>query len=190
MDQSKRPFARLHHNCTYMRDQILVLSGMTADRLDDAETEASLMYEHWCAEYKGPELPDPYMGVCQMLIDWPPPWPYADPEPWIRASQDWSASRPGAGHAPLGPVRSSAVNGLTVAQYFLAIAFGHVTASLQMLKPEMTKDGSEVDPKAVDYAACLAVWAARFIAHARSLLAAGNNQLIQEAGETDADDDD
>jgi len=76
-----------------------------------------LIYEHWCGEYKGPDLPNPYIGFCTMLEEWPTPWP---------------------------ALEESSVNGLTLVQYFLSYAYDSIESAIAILQ-EPVVDFESID---------------------------------------------
>lgn len=49
------------------RSEILRLASISADQLSDAAFEFSTSSELFCADYQGPELPDPHAGFGVML---------------------------------------------------------------------------------------------------------------------------
>jgi hypothetical protein len=139
-------FESLLTRCQQIQAEIFLMSGLPKDKLRQAGTEAHLMYEYWCNEYKGPDLPNPYLGFCKMLEDWPTPWPAFE---------------------------ESAVNGLTLVQYFLCYAHDSVEAAISLLQE------SENDLHSVDLAATQAIWAAMFMTKAKDLAATSNEALVQ-----------
>ena len=152
MTTSTTQLPRLHARCTELRREIVMLSGLTEAALDDASTEISTNYEIWCAGYKGPDLADPVMGFCEMLHQWPAPWPYND---------------------------ESSLNGLTLAQFFLVQAYSDIEFSLAILGKRQTRSGLSCTGFVDDDAACSAVYAAKELTHAKGLLASSENVVAQ-----------
>lgn len=112
-----KPFESLLTRCQQIQAEIFLMSGLPKGNLLQAGTEARLMYENWCYEYKGPDLPNPYSGFCAMLEDWPTPWPAFE---------------------------ESSVNGLTLVQYFLCFAYDSVEQAIFLLQ-ERENDLHSVD---------------------------------------------
>jgi hypothetical protein len=145
--QNSQNFESLLTRCQQMRAESFLLSGLTEEELARAGNEARLIYEHWSSEYKGPDLPNLYIGFCKMLEDWPVPW---------QAYEE------------------SAVNGLTLVQYFLSYAFDASEQAIFLLKERA------YDLDSVDLAATQAIWAAMFLTKAKELAVTSGKVLVQK----------
>jgi hypothetical protein len=142
---------KLYGICSRIREEIRVLCGLNDSLLEEASTELGVDYDLWCADYAGPELADPFMGFCEMLRDPPCPW---------------------------ASIEESSLNGLTLAQFHLAWAFGCTECASWILdssSPGVPGDLSNDD------AACLVNSATRALMHAKSLLGSSMNCLGQKA---------
>jgi hypothetical protein len=137
------------------QDEAVAFSDMTEDALADAYAELREHLQVWLSDNRDLELNDPYVGLCQLLDDWPSPWPYLD---------------------------VSCLNGLTFAQFHLAWAYGNSEVALATLTQRPQRGhrglGGVHDD---DDAACYAVYAAKALTHAKHLLASKENRLAQAA---------
>ena len=135
------------------RSMIVVLSGLTDVALDDAETELGVDYDLFRADYRGFYLVDTYVGFAEMLRHWPFPWP---------ATED------------------SALNGLTVAQFFLIWASRENNVAKYCLLGKAVADGWEPED-AMNCGVVAAVSAAKSLFHAKFLMASGGNKMGQQS---------
>ena len=136
------------------QEEAVAFSDMTEDALADAYDELCCHFQVWLSDNKGLELNDPYVGFCQLLDDWPSPWPALD---------------------------VSCLNGLTFAQFHLAWAYGKSEVALATLTQRPQRGSSSLGAFDDDDAACFAVYAAKALTHAKLLLASNENRLAQAA---------
>jgi len=150
-DQTTMP--TLYSHAETLRQEIVMLSGLTADTMDEISSEIGLHYEMFLYEYRGPELADPFVHICQMLTDWPTPWSY---------------------------LAESDLNGLTLAQFYLAWAY-HENGML-LFKPDIClKTSAAYTPMSADGAAFTAISATKAVMRAKQLMGTAQNCIAQEA---------
>jgi len=147
---------KLHERCFQIRQEILSLSGLDDVTLDEVSTELGVDYDMWCADYRGRDLADSFMGFGEMLRDWPSPWPYS---------------------------KGSCLNGLTLSQFFFAWAYGSIKDAFWLLR-EQAGDAGANDFASVDDAACSIISATKALTRAKHLLASPEDCLAQQANST------
>lgn len=132
------------------RLEILALTGLTEDVLEDSATELSVDYEVFCMDYRGPDLGNPFRGFQEMLRQWGAPWPEVD---------------------------ESSLNALTLPQYFLAWAWRENDSAKYCLdgKALAFKEGGWTPTSALSCGVIAATTAQKAIAHAKLLMAGGKN---------------
>ena len=133
----------------------MTLSGLSRSAIDDASTELHTDYETFCANYRGPDLVDGYMGFIAMLEHWRIPWP---------GNED------------------SSLNGLTLAQFYLVWAWSTNDVAKYCLGGQAVAQGWDLD-HAIGFGTVAAVSAAKLISHAKLLMAIGDNRIAQESVE-------
>jgi hypothetical protein len=165
----------------YTRSMILALSGLSAERLYDIAVELETDLGVFLLDYKGPYLVDDHAYLVEMLKQWPTPWDafdYAGLSELRLESLDRermpSQPTPRSGPGEIG------LNGLTLAQFFLAWAWRSNESAKQILGAEaFALEGSQTTALAAGIRA--AVGAARSLAHAQALMASGDKRLGQNA---------
>jgi hypothetical protein len=105
-------------------------------------TELQVDYELFCADYRGPYLPDAHVGFAEMMRHWPTPW----------------------------AVEGSCLNGFPLSQFFLAWAWNQNEIAKHLLDGEAVARGWTA-ADAVRYGVVAAISAAKSLAHARLLMA-------------------
>ena len=135
------------------RSMIMVLSGLSETALNGAATELSVDYEVFLADYHGIYLVDAYVGFAEMLRQWPSPWPAVD---------------------------EGALNGLTVAQFFLIWAWQENDSARYFLEGEAIASGWGTDD-AMSAGVTAAVSAAKSLFHAKYVMAFDADRLGQES---------
>jgi hypothetical protein len=121
--------------------------------LDEAASELAVDYEMFLVDYHGFYLVDAYVGLAEMLRQWPSPWPALD---------------------------TSTLNGLTVAQFFLIWAWEENNAARYCLDGEAVAHGWQPDD-AMNVGVIAAVSAAKSLFHAKFLMAFNGDRLGQES---------
>lgn len=142
-------FPRFLQQCQGIRREIIVISGLSEYVLTEAATELDTDYAVWCMDYRGPDLADAFMGFSQMLRDWSYPWP--------------------------DEVESS-LNGLSLAQYHFAFAFGEIEIAMGIVTGGLTFDSEISLNDSMDQAAISAICATKVLAHAKHLLSSNLKQ--------------
>jgi hypothetical protein len=135
------------------RLNVMALSGLSASTLSDASVELNVDYDVFLADYDGPYLIDGFVGFKEMLRQWAVPW---------EANE------------------MSALNGLTVPQFFLCWAWDENEAAKYLFDQKAIAAGWEPSV-ALDYGIVAAVSAARCVDHAQFLIATGRTDLAQES---------
>ena len=135
------------------RSMILVLSGLSVDALTDAALELEVDYELFCKDYREPYFADAHIAFSEMLRQWGTPW---------------------------GSTDGSSLNGLTMAQFFLACAWTENDGAKYCLDGEAVAQGWK-PMDATQAGVNMAVTAAKSLAHARLLMATGANTIAQES---------
>jgi hypothetical protein len=146
---NSRDRPKLYENCCQIRREIITLIGLDEASLADVSLELGVDYELWCADYIGHDLADPFMGFCEMLRHWPSPWPF---------------------------LNGSSLNGLTLAQFFLAWAFGSIECACSLLDNQVSFNGGEP----LEEAGCAAISATKALMRAKHLLGSPENCLAQQ----------
>lgn len=150
-DDGKR--SRYQRTYDSTRTMTLTLSGLSVEQIEAAATELQVDLEVFLLDYAGPRLSDDHEYFVEMLRQWDLPW----------AADEWSA-----------------LNGLSLAQFFLAWSWKR-NAIAQWLLTEAGPDDGWTDDTAVRAAVRAAVSAAKSLAHAKALMASGENKLAQGA---------
>ena len=146
---------------TNLRREIVCLSGLTEDRLDEAALELSLHYENWCMDYAedhGPPLEDYFAGFQEMLGYYPLPWPRID-----------------------GMNYCSALSGLTIAQFYLVSAYDVIESALSITTGQSMRDGRRFEGGTPDHAAVFAAMATKLLMFAKHMISTNTDSLAQEA---------
>jgi len=144
---------KLQESCFQIRREILSLSGLDEATLDEVSTELGVDYDMWCADYRGRDLADSFMGFCEMLRDWHCPWPYQN---------------------------DSGLNGLTLAQFFFAWAYGNIECACWTLREQAGNSSAKGFATTYD-AACSVISANNALMRAKHILGSPENCLAQQA---------
>ena len=108
-------YDQIHKDMALM---ILTLSGLPGSAIVEAGTALQVDYEMFGAEYRGPFLPDAYIGFIAMLRHWDIPWP---------GNED------------------SGLNGLTLAQFYSAWAWAQNDVAKYCLDGQAVDQGWDRD---------------------------------------------
>lgn len=148
---NKVPYWHIYNDT---RSMILTLSGLSVAQLDDTALELEVDYELFCADYKGTYVADAHVGFSVWAHDLPSTWE---------------------------GMEDSALNGLSMAQYFFAWAWAQNNAAMFCCGGKAVAQGwSEADAMACGVVA--AVSAAKSLCHAKALLDAGASRTALDAG--------
>jgi hypothetical protein len=160
---------------------ILALSGLSAKRLYNIAFELETDFGVFLLDHKVPYLVDDHAYLVEMLMQCPTPWDAFDyaglSELRIESlDRDRMPSPPAPRSGPDG----FGLNGLTLAQFFLAWAWRSNESAKQLLGAQaFALEGAQTSALAAGIRA--AVGAARSLAHAQALMASGDKRLGQNA---------
>jgi hypothetical protein len=130
----------------YIKFEIKEYSELTWKRLHAAAMEAHEVYVIWC-DHIAESIPDnPVDGFAQMLNEVPIPWP---------------------------AMEGSAINFMTLAQYYLSFAYGLVTSAIGILKRK--KASEEEFAKAENYISM----AEQVVSQAKSIIWTEKDRFVQ-----------
>jgi len=133
------------------RSMITEMSGLSEAALNDAATELAVDYEMFLMDYRGSYIVDDYMGLVEMLHEWPSPWPSLD---------------------------ESTLNGLTEAHFFLIWAWHENNVARYFLDGEAVAHGWEPGD-AMSVGVMTAVSAAKSLFHAEVTMPSDGDKLEQ-----------
>ncbi len=165
----------------YTRSMILALSGLSAVRLDDIADELETDLGVFLLDYKGPYLVDDHAYFVEMLTQWPTPWVAFDYAGLYELELEF---REHEGMPPPPTPRKApdliGLNGLTLAQFYLAWAWRSNECAKQSLDAEaLALEGDQAS--AIRSGIRAAVSAARSLAYAQALMASGDKRLGRNA---------
>lgn len=138
----KTEFPRLYMQCLSLRSEVERLSGFTPMKLKEIANEFDDHYEAWQYDYKGPALPDQFMGFGQMLEDWQYPW---------------------------SEVELSNLTGLSPAQCYFGWSFAEIEIALGILTNRLQLADSTHSERVEEMARAM-TGAAKSLVHAKHLM--------------------
>jgi hypothetical protein len=165
----------------YTRAKILALSGLSEERLEGIATELDTDIGTFLMDYKGPYLVDDHAYFVEMLQQWPTPWEVFDHAELEEMGREMCVRE--GWLIPPGPGKAwdeIGLNGLTVAQFFLAWAWDKNNAAKHLFSAEANASGWSQE-SALSAGIRAAVSTARSLMHAEALMASGENKLGQKA---------
>lgn len=143
----------LYDRCARIHQDIVKLSAMTEDQLADACVELQEYVNVWHSDHKDFDPNDPFVAFRRMLDDWAIPWPASE---------------------------NSELNGLTLAQFYVARAYGYCETALAGLTQRPKRGSFDKPCFDEDDAACFALYAAQGLAHAKMLLELSKDRIAQK----------